>query len=102
MEGNSLKKHRFFTVSIPFFLSLVFAESKDFADTPKILRQLRDSKETASFRRWLTDMDKESSLPKFTREYREVEALAQSMLEGFGAGDFGSTLQVGISPSLKG
>lgn len=101
MEGNSLKKHRFFTVSIPFFLSLVFAESKDFADTPKILRQLRDSKETASFRRWLTDMDKESSLPKFTREYREVEALAQSMLEGFGAGDFGSTLQVGISPSLQ-
>ena len=98
--GNTVKGHRFFTVSMPLFLSLVLQECKHITDLPKVLSQIRDSKEARAFRDWTSYMSGETNLSKFLKEYKEVEHLTNSLMSDLGAVQKNSTLQIGLSPSL--
>ena len=98
--GNAIKGHRFFTVEMPFFLVFVLRECQTIGEFPKVLSEIRDSKEAKAFRAWTTHMNEEVDLPRFLSAYREADTLAQRLLKQGRGSALDTTLQVGLSPSL--
>ena len=73
-----------YDASVPMIFAAALSNAENLDDFLNILKQMRDTKEAASFRLWAARLDNLSSADEFSKEILGISNLAEGLSKGIG------------------
>ena len=78
-RANEIKGKNFFTINMPFFFVYVARECDSIDSFWSTACQMREEKEATAFRRWISQITKETDLVKIEKQRKEIDDLADKL-----------------------